>query len=86
MMAQWSDTSPEAERVMIELLRELPPWRRFQQVFEMNAALKQFSLAGLKTRYPDALPQELQRRLMALWLEPELVRCVYGWDPDVEGY
>ena len=86
MITQLSDTSPEAERVLIERLREVPPWRKFQQVFEMNAMLRRFSLAGLKTRYPAASPQELERRLVALRLEPDVVRRVYGWDPDVEGY
>lgn len=85
-MAQLSDTSPEAERVMIERLRELPPWRRLQQAQDMTAMLRVFSLAGLKRRYPQASAQELQRRLAAVWLEPELVRRAYGWDPDVEGY
>jgi len=81
-----TDTSPEAERVVIARLRELAPWQKLQQVVEMNAALRQLSLAGLKNRYPDASAEELQRRLAAVWLEPELVRRAYGWDPDVEGY
>ncbi len=86
MTAHLSDTSPEAEQVLIERLRQLSPGQRLRQVFALNAMVKHFSLAGLKGRYPHASPEELQRRLVALRLEPQTVRRVYGWDPDVEGY
>ena len=84
-MRQLSDTSPEAEQVLIELLRGQTPARRLQKVFEINATVKQFALAGLKRRYPAASSEELQRRFIALRLAPELVKQVYGWDPEIEG-
>lgn len=80
------DTHPEAERVLIELLRKAPPWKKCQQVSEMIKACRSLSLIGLKRRYPEACPKELHRRLAALWLPRELVVRVYGWDPEREGY
>ena len=35
-----SVASPEAERVLIELMREAPVWRRLEIVGEMNAAVR----------------------------------------------
>ena len=86
MNTQSADTSREAEEFLIARLRELPPWRKLQQVAEMTKSVRALSLAGLKERYPQASPEELHRRLAALWLDSELVRRAYGWDPDVEGY
>lgn len=37
MTVLFSDTSPEAEAVLIDLLRQAPPWRKFEMVGELNA-------------------------------------------------
>ncbi|MFH0938732.1 MAG: hypothetical protein V1899_05565 [Planctomycetota bacterium] len=80
------DTHPEAEKVLIALLRKTPAWQKCQQVSSMIHACRQLSLVGLRIRYPDASEKELRRRLAALWLPRELVIKVYGWDPEKEGY
>jgi len=81
-----SDTKPEAEKVLIELLRKAPPWRKAEMVSEMVQALRKLSMTGLRMRYPTASPAELRRRMAALWLDRETVMRVYGWDPEKEGY
>ena len=73
-----SDTTPEAERVLVRLWREMPAWRKLELVGEMNAAVKTLARAGLAQRYPDAAPQELDRRLADLLLGEELAARVYG--------
>jgi hypothetical protein len=80
------DTSPEAERVLIELARATPVWRKFEQIAEMTETCRNFAIAGLRKRYPEASEEELQRRLPALLLDRETVIRVYGWDPKIEGY
>ena len=80
------DTTPDAERVLIELARATPVWRKFEQVAETTKTCRAFAIAGLRTRYPNASEDELHRRLAALVLDRETVIRVYGWDPKVEGY
>ena len=80
------DTTPEAERVLIELARAAPVWRKFEQVAETTETCRAFAMAGLRNRYPDATPAELHRRLAALVLDRETVIKVYGWDPKIEGF
>jgi len=77
-----SDTSPEIKQVQIELLRSLPPWRKFQMISEMIVTTRKLVLAGLQKRFPKATPEELNRRLATLLLGPELATQVYGPEPD----
>lgn len=78
------DTSSEAERLQIALLRETPIWRKLQMMSELNHAVRELALGGLRRRFPNASPAELQRRLADLWLGPELAEKVYGPLADAE--
>lgn len=80
------DIQPEAEDVLIKLLRQVPPWQKCKQVTQMIQTCRELSLSGLKIRYPRASKKELEKRLAALWLPRGLVIQVYGWDPEKEGY
>ena len=82
----FSDTDEEAERVLIELARAMPPWKKVKQIADTTKACRQFAMAGLRERYPQAPEEELRRRLAALLLDRETVIKAYGWDPEVEGY
>jgi hypothetical protein len=76
--ALFPDTRPEAETVLIELLRQAPPWRKLAMVGQLNQAVRTLALSGLRTRHPEATPQELRRRLADLLLGPDLAAQVYG--------
>ncbi len=77
----FSDTSPEAEAVLIELIRKAPSWRKFQMVGELNATVKQFAIIGIRQRHPEATENEVKRHLADLLLGEELAAKVYGkWD------
>ena len=78
MKTQSSDTSPEAERVLIELLRRAPAWRKLRLVEDTNHSVKDLLLAGLRERFPQDPPALLRRRLADLWLGPELAAAAYG--------
>jgi hypothetical protein len=78
MSALFSDTRPEAEAVLIRLLREAPPWRRLEMVGQMNDALKTMMRSGLRERYPKDSPEMIQRRMADLLLGKELALKVYG--------
>lgn len=72
------DTHPGAEAVLVELLRQAPPWRKLHMVGQLNQTVRTLALSGLRTRYPEATPQELRRRLADLLLGPDLAARVYG--------
>ena len=78
MSLLFSDTSPEAEQVLLELLRQAPPWRKMEMLGQMNQTAKTLALSGLRQRYPQATLLELHRRLADLLLGSSLAAQVYG--------
>ncbi len=82
MSALFPDTRPEAEEVLIELLRQAPVWRKLEMVGQLNQMVRTLALSGLRQRYPDATPEELRRRLADLILGPELAARAYGPLPE----
>jgi len=83
---QIQDTGPEARRVLIELARQTPIWKKFAQVAATTETCRAFAKAGIRRRYPNAGDDEIKRRLAAVTLDRETVIKVYGWDPKNEGY
>jgi hypothetical protein len=78
MTTLFPDTHPEAEQVLLNLLRQAPPWRKMEMLGQMNETAKTLALNGLRQRHPQATPQELHRRLADLLLGSELAEKVYG--------
>ena len=78
MSLLFSDTSPEAERVLIDLLRQAPAWRKLRMVNQLNASVRTLALSGLRQRYPQATEAELRRHLADMLLGPELAARAYG--------
>jgi hypothetical protein len=76
--SEFSDTSIEAEQIQLELLRQAPPWRKFQMLAQLNQTAYTLALSGLRRRYPEATPAELRRRLADLLLGEELAHRAYG--------
>lgn len=72
------DTSPEAERVLIQLLRQASPARKMALVLSANQTARTLALAGLKERHPADSAAQLQRRLADLWLGSQLAAKAYG--------
>jgi hypothetical protein len=73
-----SDTQPEAEALLLNLLRQAPPWRKLEMLGQLNRMARTLALSGLRQRHPQATPEELQRRLADLLLGPALAAQVYG--------
>ena len=78
MSRLFPDTSPDAERVLIELMRKAPPWRKLEMVAQLNETVRLLALSGLRQQYPDGTPEELRRHLADLLLGPALARRAYG--------
>jgi len=84
--ALFEDTSPEAEEVLIRVLRQKTPSEKLALHFELMRWTRELAMAGLRRRYPNASPEELRKRRAALLLDRETCIRVYGWDPEKEGY
>ena len=85
MSSLFPDTHPEAEAVLIHLLRNAPPWRKLEMVGQMNEAIKTMMRCGLREHYPEDSPDIIQRRMASLLLGEELALKVYGpWMEDLD--
>jgi len=81
-----SDTSPEAQQLLFELLRKSTPGEKLRLTFDLIQSLRRLILADLRRRFPDAGEDELRKRLIARLLRREDVVRAYGFDPKTEGY
>jgi hypothetical protein len=81
MSILFPDTSPEAEAVLIDLLRKAPPWRKLEMVDQLNQSVKLLVLTGLKERHPEETETQLRRRLAGLLLGEDLAVKAYGSIP-----
>ena len=86
MTDQLQDTTPEAERVLIELTRRAPVWKRAEQLSNLIHAHRVLILADLRRRYPQANAEELRKRMAARLLPLEDVIRLFDWNPEEEGY
>ena len=73
-----SDTSRAAERVLFDLAREAPSWRKVELMGEMYRTVCDLALSGLRNRYPHSSENELRRRLADILLGTELALRAYG--------
>jgi hypothetical protein len=80
------DTTPEAERAMIELTRLAPMWKRAEQLSNLIQSSRVLILADLRRRYPNADAKELRKRMAARLFPLEDVIRIFKWNPEEEGY
>lgn len=78
MTALFSETSPEAEAVLIQLLPQAPSWRKLEMVDQLNQSVKLLALSGLRQRFPLDDDERIRRRLADLLLGEQLALRVYG--------
>lgn len=72
------DNHPIIEYKQIELLRQMPPWRKIELVFELSDTVSTLARLGIKNRFPGIGEQDLRRRYADLALGQELAKIVYG--------
>jgi len=74
--AALSDTSPDAEEVLLQLLRKAPPWRKLQVVSDLNRTLRELVLSELRERYPGKSNEELRFLLAERLYGAEVARAL----------
>lgn len=81
-----SDTSKEAEELLIKLLREMTLEEKLQKTFGLMQFAKNLTIVGIKYRHPDADEEGIRRRYAAIVLGEKLAEELYGWDLKRDGY
>ena len=81
MKHPYDDTGPQAEHVLLELMRNAPEWRRIEIMCGMIESLRQLVFSGVRERHPEASEAEVHRRAADILLGPELARQAYGPSP-----
>lgn len=81
-----SDTTPEAQEIVYELMGRMPAWKKLKLTCELIETTRKLMQADLKNRFPHASSEELHRRFVARVLPRADVMRVYGFDPEKEGY
>lgn len=66
------DTSLEADRIMVDLLRGATLGRKWLMIDEQYDLVRSLARSGLKTRHPEADSEEIDARLYELILGPQL--------------
>jgi hypothetical protein len=65
MRTQSSDTSPEFERVYIEMLRKLPLTKRFAMMESWSQFIVEVAKQGIRRDHPEASEEEVGLILLA---------------------
>ncbi|MBW3572163.1 MAG: hypothetical protein KY467_13770 [Gemmatimonadetes bacterium] len=81
-----SDTSPEAERFLIEGYRRMSPTAKLERVFSLNRMIEQLQRARITADYGEIPEREMRLRLGALRLGRETMIKAFGWDPEEKGW
>ena len=75
-----ADTSLEAARVQVQVLRRLSSSARLDLVFAMSDGLRQTLEAGVRSRHPDYNERMTQLAAIRLRIGAKLFREAYGQD------
>lgn len=73
---QSPDTSPEAERFLVERTRQMPVHRKLQLAWQWSAAMRQLAWSDVQHQHPRAPVDELWARFAERTLGPELAAKV----------
>jgi len=75
------DTPADIESIQIRLYCEMGPRGRLAATLDLNTALDNLAMAGIRSRHGALPDNELRLRLFALRLSREQMVDAFGWDP-----
>lgn len=75
-----NDTTKDAARLQLELLRAMTPEERFRRTSELTMMIQEVAFAGMKRRHPDASDDEIWLRLAIDRLGTDVVKKIYGFE------
>ena len=73
-----TDTSPEAEKVLIDILRNMSPQQKGDLIFGTLQMGRDIWMAGLRDRHPNATDEQIRLLYAKERLGDQLFGQVYG--------
>lgn len=80
------DTSPQVERLLFDLSRQMPTHERVRKLRSLNVGLATLALSAIRRKHPEAIDEELRMYLASRWLDRETMIQAYNGDPAVRGF
>lgn len=77
MNKDYSDTYPQAEKVMIQSLRKMSPEARFEIALELIETSRKLLEAGVRARHPEYNEREIKLAVIRAILGDKLFKKVY---------
>lgn len=77
MSALSADTHSQMETMQIRVIRQMPAWKKFAIVDDLNETVRTLAIRGIEQRHPAATAAEVDRMLAELMLGADLVHKVY---------
>jgi hypothetical protein len=71
------DTSAEADRIQLEIIKRMSPEERLQRGFNMSALSNHLQESGIRARHPEYTDEEVRLARIRLNLGDELFQRVY---------
>jgi hypothetical protein len=78
------DTSPEAERVQIEIFRKMTPERRLRAASELTQLVRATLAGGVRMRHPHYSDEQVRLAVIRLTLPEKLFLAVYPHAKEIE--
>jgi len=73
-----NDTSPEAEKILTELYRDMPVTKKVRLIFNACNTARQLAMAGIKLSNPGATEKQIRQLWAKQHLGEKLYNEVYG--------
>ena len=64
------DTSPDAERIQLEILGRMSEGQRLRLALEMSQATREMVLSRIRSEHPDWTDWEVKRELLRITFHP----------------
>lgn len=62
----------------LEMVRHIPPGRKFRQAFEYTDLIRSIMVAGIRAQHPGISDDEVREEMRRRILPPDLRRKAYG--------
>ena len=82
-MNKLTDTTPEADAIIIRLLRQVPSWRKLQMMEQLNAMTLALAVSGLRQQYPDCDADQVPILLAERLWGPEIADQLRSLDRKI---
>jgi hypothetical protein len=77
------DTTPEAEKIQLDIFRRMGPERRLQAGLDLSRTCRELLREGVRRRHPDYDERQTQLAVIRLTLPEELFFAAYPQARDI---